>query len=72
MGGSFRTDLGVVALPEDHYPPLQAVLSHFIPGRTISTHQFQQVLGLIASMLEMVPWARFCMCPIQEYLKAHW
>ena len=72
VGGHFRTDQGVVTLPEDRYPPLQSVISRFHPGLYIEARVFQQLLGLMASMLEVVPWARFHMRPIQDASRAGW
>ena len=72
VGGRFHTDLGVVTLPEERFSALQKALAQFQPCRLVTAHRFRHLLGLIASMLDVIPWARFHMCPLQAYLGRHW
>lgn len=72
VGGRFRTDLGIVTLPQDRFPALQKAVAKFKPGHQVQALLFQQLLGQMASMLDVIPWARFHMRPLQSYLKRHW
>jgi hypothetical protein len=72
IGARFRTDLGKVFLPEDRAESLIRCVRSFLIGSYRSARQFMQLLGLMAASLEVVPWARMFMRPIQLYLMSFW
>ena len=73
IGGQFRTDLGMVFLPQDRREALiRAVKSFSRVGSLHSALQWLQVLGLMAATIAVVPHARLHMRPIQWHLKHHW
>ena len=72
IGGRLRTDLGLVTLPHDRMEAFLRSLSKFKVGSTQTAGFFQHILGMIAAMLDVVPYARLRMRPLQVHLKRHW
>ena len=72
IGGRFLTKSGLVTLPQDRVQSLLNALGPFQTKKVVTALQFQHLLGLMASVLEVVPWARFYMRLIQIYLKQSW
>ena len=73
IGGRFRTDLGLVFLPEDRKVAMIRVIKSF--ARVGSMHPARawlQILGLMAATLSVVKLARLHMRPIQWHVKDHW
>ena len=72
VGGRLRPDLGLVFLPQDRLKAFLFSLSKLEIGSVRPAVFFQHILGLIAAMLEVVPWARLMMRPLQAHLRDHW
>ena len=72
IGGRLRTDLGLVTLPQDRMEAFLRSLSKLKVGSTQTAGFFQHILGMIAAMLDVVPYARLRMRPLQVHLKRHW
>jgi hypothetical protein len=72
IGARFRTDLGKAFLPLDLMEALITIVNTFTVGRYRTARQFLQLLGLMASTLDVVQWARLFMRPVQIYLMAFW
>ena len=72
IGGLFKTSTGKVFLPLERRSGLTKALSSFMGQDQVSARQFLRLLGLMASCIEVVPYARLMMRPIQIYLLYHW
>ena len=73
IGGRFRTDLGMVFLPQDRAAALQkAILSFSRVGALRPAQLWLQLLGLMAATISVVAHARLHMRPIQWHLKHRW
>ena len=72
IGGRFKTDEGIVLPPQDRVEKLQSLLTQLRPGRVLSALFFLRCLGLMASMIAVVPLARLHMRHLQLFLLHHW
>ena len=73
IGGHFRTDLGRVFLPEDRREALmKAVTSFARVGCLHPVRRWMMILGLMASTIHSVPFARLSMRVIQWHVKNNW
>ena len=73
IGGRFRTDLGMVFLPEDRLQALVRAVSSFARvGCYHPARLWLQILGLMAACISVVQNARLHMRPVQWHLKTHW
>ena len=73
LGARFRTDQGLVTLPEEKIQALLPVLRSFLRVGTYRTAvQFLSLLGLLTSTLDMILYARLHVRPVQFYLKLRW
>ena len=72
IGGHFRTDRGLVKPPQDRVEKLQSLLTQLRPGRRLSALFFLRCLGLMASMIAVVPLARLHMRHLQLFLLHRW
>ena len=73
IGGRFRTDLGMVFLPQDRLEALvRAVRSFSRVGALHPAQLWLQLLGLMAATISVVAHARLRMRPVQWHLKHRW
>ena len=72
IGARFLLQKGLVTLPQDRALRLKETLSIILSQPRSSAYLFLRLLGLMASCLLVIPWARLQMRPIQMYLLAHW
>ena len=73
IGGRLRTDLGMEFLPPKRVEALLACVRTFLQvSQYQPAHQFLRLLGLMASCLSVVRFARLYMRPIQWHVKDCW
>ena len=73
IGGRFRTDLGLVALPQARWMALHKCVRSFMQvGGWRTALQFLHLLGLMNACITTVTYARLYMRPIQWYVKDRW
>jgi len=72
IGAQFRTDVGQVFLPQARRDDMTRRMIEFATHAHRSARQFLVILGLMNACIEVVPYARLMMRPIQMYLLAHW
>ena len=72
IGGHFRTDLGVVLPPQDRILKLQGLLKPILPGIKVTAHYVLRILGVMASMIQVVMEARLHMRHLQLFLLSRW
>ena len=73
IGGRLRMDVGKVFLPPPRTEALLKCVRTFLRvGQYKPAHQFLRLLGLMASCLAVVPYARLYMRPIQWHVKDRW
>lgn len=71
LGSVFNLKLGLVYPTLERITKLEEAIRLLIQGKN-SAFQFLHVLGLMASCIEIIPFARLHMRPIQLHLLAHW
>ena len=71
LGSVFNLKLGLVFPTLERITKLEEASKLLIQGKN-SAFQFLHVLGLMASCIEIIPFARLHMRPIQLHLLAHW
>jgi hypothetical protein len=72
IGGRLRTDLGIIQIPSDRVNNILNCLVPFKVGVEIPVRLILRLLGLLASTIEVVKFARLRMRPIQRFLLESW
>lgn len=72
MGARFRLDLGLVFPPQERIEYLRQMFASLENSSQIEVRLILQILGVMNSCIELVPWARLHMRPIQLYLLHFW
>ena len=71
IGGNFCLDKGIVLPTPDRVTKMKIAAKSLIANRA-SAREYLQVLGLMASCIEVIPYARLHMRPIQLHLLFWW
>lgn len=71
LGNLFKTKQGIVLPTQERIEKLHRAIHALIQGQNSAFH-YLQLLGLMASCIEIVPYARLHMRPVQLHLLAHW
>lgn len=72
VGARFRLDLGLVFPPQERIEYLRQMFASLENSSQIEVRLILQILGVMNSCIELVPWARLHMRPIQLYLLHFW
>lgn len=72
IGGRFQTLDYKIYLPQDRADRLIDFVSQFRACHVRSARQFLVLLGMLNACIEMVPYARLMMRPVQLHLLYHW
>jgi hypothetical protein len=72
IGGRLRTDVGRVFLPQDRMEALIRLAQSFRVGELKSAKTWLALLGIMAAAIQVVPYARMRMRPLQLYLLSRW
>jgi hypothetical protein len=72
LGLRFRTDLGSVHLPEKKALIVAKSAEAFCQSSTVSALQCLQLLGSMVSCLQVVPFSRLRIRPLQMFLLSRW
>ena len=73
IGARFKLNQGLAAVPEDRFLKLSLAIQEVLSQKsTASAYQILRILGLMASVLQLVQWGRLHMRPIQLYLLHFW
>jgi hypothetical protein len=72
IGAHFMTSQGMVYLPSERKYNLISKVIQLKSQNSASARQFLSLLGLMASCIEVVNYARLMMRPIQLFLLFHW
>ena len=72
IGGRFRTDSGMVFLPEDRITALVKLVSLFKVGKYFTLRLWLRLLGVMAAAIQVVKLARLYMRPFQFHIIPHW
>ena len=72
IGGRFRTLLGIVQAPQDRINNIHACLKPFKVGVSIPVRLILRLLGLMASTIAVMQFARLRMRHLQLFLLGNW
>ncbi|VDH94104.1 Hypothetical predicted protein [Mytilus galloprovincialis] len=72
IGALFHLDLGIVMPTQERVLKLQKTVKEMKLKKHATAREFLHLLGIMASCIEMIPYARLHMRPIQIYLLSHW
>ncbi|VDI82659.1 Hypothetical predicted protein [Mytilus galloprovincialis] len=72
IGALFHLDLGIVMPTQERVLKLQKTVKVMNLKKHATARDFLHLLGIMASCIEMIPYARLHMRPIQIYLLSHW
>ena len=73
IGARFKLNQGLAAVPDDRFLKLSLAIQEVLSQKsTASAYQILRILGLMASVLQLVHWGRLHMRPIQLYLLHFW
>ncbi|CAC5426838.1 unnamed protein product [Mytilus coruscus] len=72
IGALFHLDLGMVMPTQERVLKLQKTVKEMKLKNHATARDFLHLLGIMASCIEMIPYARLHMRPIQIYLLSHW
>ena len=72
LGSMFKLNLGQVCPTKDRIQSLVEAMQLLTACQTASAMQFLRVLGIMASCIELIPYARLRMRPIQIHLLHFW
>ncbi|VDI37683.1 Hypothetical predicted protein [Mytilus galloprovincialis] len=72
IGALFHLDLGIVMPTQERVLKLQKTVKVMSLKKHATARDFLHLLGIMASCIEMIPYARLHMRPIQIYLLSHW
>ena len=73
IGARFKLNQGLAAVPGDRFLKLSLAIQEVLSQKsTASAYQILRILGLMASVLQLVHWGRLHMRPIQLYLFHFW
>lgn len=72
LGAIIQLKEGLVYPSEDRFKDINHMISAILHLQTVEARVMLRLLGLMASCIDLVPWARLHMRPIQLYLLAWW
>jgi hypothetical protein len=72
LGARFLLSQALVTITDSRWERLQEVLAPFFQEDLLSARKFLELLGLMASCLDVVPLSRLQMRPLQFYLLSRW
>ena len=72
IGGRFRTDLGLVFLPEERLRAILQILSSFRVGVYLKAQIWLSLLGKLVSTFQVVRFSRLFVRPIQLFVISQW
>ena len=72
IGGRLRTDLGRVFLPDDRRESLIRLAQSFRVGELKSAKTWLALMGVMAASIQVVPFARLRMRPLQLHFLHRW
>ncbi|XP_070546087.1 uncharacterized protein [Ptychodera flava] len=72
IGMRLITHSGIVCPTQERVDRLLAVISSILPRPSIPVKLLLEAIGMMVSMLAIIPWARLRLRPIQLYLLALW
>ena len=72
VGMRLITQTGVVCPTQDRVDKLLTVINSILIRSSVPVKRILEVIGMMVSMLAIVPWARLRLRPIQLYLLALW
>ncbi|VDI61342.1 Hypothetical predicted protein [Mytilus galloprovincialis] len=72
IGALFHLDLGMVMPTQERVLKLLKTVKVMNLKKHATARDFLHLLGIMASCIEMIPYARLHMRPIQIYLLSHW
>ena len=72
IGARFLLKEGFVTLPQDRAQILKETVKQILNQPFSTAYLFLRLLGLMTACLQVIPWARLQMRPIQLFLLAHW
>ncbi|KAK3101176.1 hypothetical protein FSP39_001539 [Pinctada imbricata] len=72
LGACFSLIHGTVTPTSERFLNLSSTLSFMIQEHYVPARLFLRALGLMAACIDLVPWARLHMRPIQLYLLGQW
>ena len=72
VGMQLRTKDGVASPTRDRVDKLLRIVRRLHASRVVTAHQLLILLGIMVSVIDIVPWARLRLRPIQLYLLALW
>ena len=68
LGALFDLQKGLVYPSEERFNHIQEVIGTITDQQVVPANLLLRLLGLIASCIDIVPWARLHMRPVQLYL----
>ncbi|CAC5410887.1 unnamed protein product [Mytilus coruscus] len=72
LGGQFHLDKGLVCPTQERIDKLNMAVLILSSGNAVSAFHFLQLLGIMASCIELIPNARLFMRPNQLHLLSFW
>ena len=72
LGAMFDLQKGIVYPTEERFSHLQEVISSIMENQSVTASLVLRLLGLMASCIDIVPYARLHMRPLQLYLLCFW
>lgn len=72
LGGQFHLDKGLVCPTQERIDKLNMAILILSSGNAVSAFHFLQLLGIMASCIELIPNARLFMRPVQLHLLSFW